>query len=168
MYKRQIHKCFPNPTVLLLEGSIDSCISVALTRKSLAEQGMTVIDRIESTGAIDIHDERLAQFIDALAFEALPQSDLLAYLTGITTAIRLSRAVPTLGFYPICPEAQLDRLESLIGQLDQLNVRVREIGSQRRNKDISLNESARLRMQAHQAEREIKEIENRIKEICHG
>ena len=163
-----IHKCFPNPTVLLLEGTDDCCISVALTRKSLAEQGTTVIDRIESTGAIDMRDRRLASFIEALAFEALPQTDLLTYLTGITTAVRLSRAVPTLGFYPSCPSSQLDRLESLIGQLDQLNTRVREIGNQRRNKDTSLNESARLRMQARQAEREIKVIENRIKEICHG
>ena len=38
-----VHKCFPNPTVLLVEAGGCACISVALTRRSQAEQGATVV-----------------------------------------------------------------------------------------------------------------------------
>lgn len=48
-----VHKCFPNPTVLLIEAGGCVCVSVALTRKSQAEQGATVVDRTEATGAFD-------------------------------------------------------------------------------------------------------------------
>lgn len=47
-----VHKCFPNPTVLLVEAGGCACISVALTRRSQAEQGATVVDRVESTGRV--------------------------------------------------------------------------------------------------------------------
>ena len=41
---RLVHKCFPNPTVILFGGEGEACVSVATTRKSLAEQGATIID----------------------------------------------------------------------------------------------------------------------------
>ena len=41
---RVLHKCFPNPTVILFEGSDQLCISVSITRKNLAEAGTTVVE----------------------------------------------------------------------------------------------------------------------------
>lgn len=75
-----LHKCFPNPTVILLDGEGRVCVSVAVTRRSLAERGATVIDRVESTGAFDPGDETYGGFLRAISFDALPQGDLLSYL----------------------------------------------------------------------------------------
>lgn len=71
-----VHKCFPNPTVILIEAGCRACVSVALTRKSQAEQGATVIDRIEATGAFDPGRPEYADFLGTLAFERLSQGDL--------------------------------------------------------------------------------------------
>ena len=89
-----VHKCFPNPTVILFGGEGEACVSVATTRKSLAEQGATVIDEVQATGAFEPSDARYVPFLDALSFERLPQANLLAYLHGLTWAVRLSRTVP--------------------------------------------------------------------------
>lgn len=75
-----VHKCFPNPTVLLVEAGGCACISVALTRRSQAEQGATVVDRVESTGAFDPGRSEYADFLGALAFGRLSQGDLWEYL----------------------------------------------------------------------------------------
>ena len=90
---RLVHKCFPNPTVVLFGDEDEACVSVATTRKSLAEQGAMVIKAVESTGAFNPGDMRYAPFLDALAFERLPQANLLVYLHGIAWAVRLSRTV---------------------------------------------------------------------------
>lgn len=60
-----VHKCFPNPTVLLVEANGRACVSVALTRRSQAEQGATVVDRVESTGAFDPGRSEYADFLGA-------------------------------------------------------------------------------------------------------
>ena len=82
-----MHKCFPNPTVLLVEAGGCACISVALTRRSQAEQGATVVDRVESTGAFDLGRPEYADFLGALAFGRLSQGDLWEYLVEHRSAV---------------------------------------------------------------------------------
>lgn len=165
---RLVHKCFPNPTVIMFGGEDEACISLATTRKSLAEQGATVIDTVESTGAFNPGDMRYAPFLDALAFERLPQANLLAYLRGIAWVVRLSRVVPSLGFFPACAERDYERLEGLVSRRDSLASQVEDTKRRRRNRELTLNESARLRMELKKLEKELGQTTDEIKEICNG
>lgn len=163
-----LHKCFPNPTVILFGGGAEAYISASITRRSLAEQGTAVIDSVESTGAFDPDEAAMAPFLDSLAFERLPQRDLLAYLEGITWSIRLSRAVPSLGFFPSCGERDREQLETLIARGDALSSKAVEVRKLRRNRDLTLNESAKLRMELRKLEGDLRDIICEIKEICNG
>lgn len=161
-----LHKCFPNPTVILFGGEGQACISVALTRRSLSEQGATVVDRIEATGAFDPSDETYGGFLKTISFDALPQGDLLSYLEGLADAVTLSRAAGSLGFYPSCAPQDRERLLSLVAERDALNSRIADLRKQRRDKDISLNDSARLRMQIKRLDRDSADLSEQLKMIC--
>ena len=163
-----LHKSFPNPTVVLAEGEGGVSVSVALTRKSLAEQGATVVERVDGTGAFDTEDAAWAGLLDALAFDALPQDDLLAYLVGTGRAIRLSRAVPVLGGYPSCDPARADELLALIAEHDRLAAEALSIEAKRRDKELSLNETARLRMDLKATEKKRDAVAEKIRSICNG
>lgn len=163
-----VHKCFPNPTVLLIEAGGRACISVALTRKSQAEQGATVVDRIESTGAFNPGRREYADFLGALAFGRLSQGDLWEYLLDLSRAAALSRAIGGLGFYPSCPAQNRERLLVLTSRYDQLEASIKRLKEQRRSKDVSLNESAKLRMEMKEEERRLRAVADEIKEICNG
>lgn len=165
---RLIHKCFPNPTVILFGGEGEACVSVALTRKSLAEQGATVVERIEATGAFDPRSELYAGLLDALAFDSLPQVDLLSYLEGLAVAVTLARAADSLGFYPMCALQDRERLLALVSEKDELDSTIAELRKQRRDRGLSLNETARLRMEIKRLEKDVANLTNQIKETCHG
>lgn len=163
-----VHKCFPNPTVLLVEAGGCVCVTVALTRKSQAEQGATVVDRIESTGAFDPCSPEYADFLGAMAFGRLSQGDLWEYLLDMARTVKLSRAIGGLGFYPVCPAQDRERLLVLTSHYDELRDSVKRLKEQRRSKDVTLNESAKLRMEMKEEERRLKVIADEIKEICNG
>ena len=155
-------------TVILFGGEDEACISLATTRKSLAEQGAMVIDDVESTGAFDLGDTRYAPFLDALAFDRLPQVNLLVYLRSIAWAVRLSRVVPSLGFFPTCAEQDYERLEGLVARRDVLASQVEDTKRRRRDRELTLNESAHLRMDLKKLEKELGQTTDEIKEICNG
>lgn len=161
-----VHKCFPNPTVLLVEANGRACVSVALTRKSQAEQGATVVDRIESTGAFDPCSPEYADFLDALEFTRLPQDDLLAFLQGIAWTVRLSRSITSLGFYPMCADNNREQLGELIARSDALAKQVSDNRQRRRDRGLSLNESARLRVDAKKLKAEFDSVMDSIKSVC--
>lgn len=163
-----VHRCFPNPTVLLVEAGNRACVSVALTRKSQAEQGATVVDRIESTGAFDPGRPEYAEFLGALALARLSQGDLWEYLLDLSRAAALSRAIGSLGFYPKCPAQDREKLIVLAARYDELGAFVKRMKEQRRSKDITLNESAKLRMEMKEEERRLRAVADDIKEICDG
>lgn len=163
-----VHKCFPNPTVLLIEAGDRACVSVALTRKSQAEQGATVVDSVESTGAFDPNRPEYAEFLDALAFERLSQGDLWEFLLDLSHVVTLSRAIAGLGFYPSCLAQDREKLIVLASSYDELGAFVKRIKEQRRSKDITLNESAKLRMEMKEEERRLRAVADEIKEICNG
>ena len=161
-----VHKCFPNPTVLLIEAGGRACISVALTRKSQAERGATVVDRIESTGTFDTGRPEYADFLGALEFARLPQGDLLAFLQGIAWAVRLSRSITSLGFYPMCADRDREQLGELIARSDALAMQIADMRQRRRDRRLSLNESARLRVEVKKLEAEFDLVMDSIKSVC--
>lgn len=163
-----MHKCFPNPTVLLIEAGGRACVSVALTRKSQAEQGATVVDRIEATGAFDPGCSEYAEFLGALAFVRLSQGDLWEYLLDMVRVVALSRAIGGLGFYPSCPAQDREKLIVLTARYDELGASVKRLRERRWSKDITLNESAKLRMEMKEEERRLRAVTDEIREICNG
>lgn len=163
-----IHKCFPNPTIILFDGAEASCISVGLTRKSHSEQGATVIDRIETTGAFLLDNERYVPFLNKLAFSSLPQGNLLEYLEGIRTNIKLSKAINVLGYFPTCNNDTQEQLFDLLTAFEVTSRKIRELEVQRRtDKNLTLNESSKLRIEQKHLEKEATGLAKQIKEICH-
>lgn len=165
---RLLHKCFPNPTVIVFDGENHTCISAAMTRKSFAEKGAVVIEEIQSTGRFTMQDPRYAPFLDALDFNNLDQRDLLCLLRDIAWNIQLSRSVPALGFFPSCSEQDKDRLVELIGENDRLGKEFNEIQAAGKDKDITLNEKAKLRMRGKEIKKRCDVVALEIKEICDG
>lgn len=166
---RLLHKCFPNPTVVLFGGANSLCISVATIRKSLAEKGAVVVDAIESTGNLYAKDEGFASFYESLGFDRLPQDNLWAYLSGIAWNVKLSHAVWSVGFFPACPEHKRESLRGLIGKQEALVEEMEELVRRRRvDKELTLNESARLRMREKQLRKELDGVIDEMKAVCDG
>ena len=57
---------------------------------------------------------------------------------------------------------------ALVGEKNELDSTIAELRKQRRDKDISLNDSARLRMEIKRLEKDAANLTNQIKETCHG
>ncbi len=163
---RLLHGCFPNPTVILQEAGDGIAVSVALTRRSHAERGATVVSDVESTGLFDPDNERYAPFLDSLAFDRLPQDDLLSYLRALASCVRLSQAIGPLGFYPACAPADRERLLALVADYDRQQGEVDALAEQRRAKDVTPNESAQLRMRIRRAERQRDGTLDEIRQLC--
>lgn len=163
-----LHKCFPNPTIIVFEGAGSMCISVAITRRSLAERGASVVDVQESTGAFTPSDKAYEPFLNELAYAKLPQADLLVYLEALVNRVRRANSVRSLGYYPECRAEDVDRLMELIAKTNKLAGEIEALRAQRRDKELSLNESAKLRMQSRKLEQEHKSLTQQIEEICHG
>lgn len=161
-----LHKCFSNPTVLLQESDDSVAISVALTRRSHAERGATVVYQVESTGLFDPKDARHASFLDAIAFDQLPQGDLLSYLDALAVCVRLSRASEPLGFYPCCSLGDQEHLLELVSTYETQQRELDALNEQRRDKDTSPNESAHLRMQIRNVEHQRDRMIESIRELC--
>lgn len=161
-----LHGCFPNPTVILQEAGDQVALSVDITRRSLAERGATVVSGVESTGLFDPEDEHYAPFLRALAFDHLPQDDLLSYLETFAGCVRLSRAIPALGFYPSCAPGNRERLLELVAEYDRCQREVDALAGQRKGKDVSPNESARLRMEIRKKEQSMTDAADEIRRLC--
>lgn len=161
-----LHKCFPNPTVVLQEAGGRKCISVAVTRKSLSEKGATVVERVESTGLFDTDVEALQPFIDCLSFDRLPQADLYTYLNEMADDVMLARAVDTLGFYPVVGPDKRGEIIVRTNRYDALQSEIRSLKEERRSPDVTLNDSAKLRMKMRKAENERDAVLNEIRELC--
>ena len=141
---------------------------LAAILNGLLEQGATVVDRVESTGAFDPGRSEYADFLGALAFGRLSQGDLWEYLVDLSRTVALSRAIGGLGFYPVCPARDREKLIALTSRYDEMGASVKRLKEQRRSKDITLNESAKLRMEMKEEERRLRAVADEIKEICNG
>lgn len=163
---RVIHPCFPNPTVLLFENSDEVCLSCAVTRMSQAERGATVVEDVTSTGGFDPGDPLYASLLADLALNRMPQGDLYEYVRELSWLLRLGRLTGSLGFYPSCAPAQRVRLLELSSERDELVARRNTIAEQRRSRDLTLNETAKLRMEQREVEGMAKRLLEEINEIC--
>ena len=163
-----VHKCFPNPTVIMQDVGDKACVSVSLTRKSHAERGATVMEAVESTGLFDARALEWQPFLDAIAYPRLPQGDLYEYLSAMAGDVMLSRAIDALGFYPQAHPGDQERILVLVNRYDVVRSEVRQLYEQRNGPDVTLNESAKLRMLIRKAENQQEAILNEIKELCHA
>ena len=164
---RVIHPCFPNPTVLLFENGGEACLSCAVTRMSQAERGATVVEDVTSTGGFDPADPLYTSLLADLALNRMPQGDLYEYVRELSWLLRLGCLTSSLGFYPSCAPAQRVRLLELSAERDALMARRNAIAEQRRSRDLTLNETAKLRMEQRDTDKKIEAILGEIKEICH-
>lgn len=165
---RLLHKCFPRPTVLLVDAEDVHCLSVAITRRSMAEHGMTVLDTIDSSGEFREGDASWDGFLDAIAFDRLSQEDLLTYLRALAGCARLAKAIPVIGLYPRCSVADADALFCLIARDEALRAEERSVRERRKNGSLTLNETAKLRMKLKAIESERAKLASEMKELCHG
>ena len=163
---RVIHPCFPNPTVLLFENGGEVCLSCAVTRMSQAERGATVVEDVTSTGGFDPADPLYASLLADLALNRMPQGDLYEYVRELSWLLRLGRLTGSLGFYPSCAPAQRVRLLELSSERDELVARRNTIAEQRRSRDLTLNETAKLRMEQREVEGRSERLLKEINEIC--
>lgn len=163
-----LHRCFPNPTVLLMEGSSGITISVALTRKSLAEKGAMVVEEQHHTGVLDPESTNTWNMLEALAFERLPQDNLLAYLREAMWRSRLVKASGTLGFYPECGRRDRERLVELLTETELLSREAAGLALARRDRELSLNEQMKLRVRLRGMEEQRGLLVAKVKELCGG
>lgn len=164
-----LHKAFPNPVVLLFEepgGKVG--VSVSLKRKSHAEKGAVVVERTESARLFDSEDAAYADYLADIRHAALPQSDLLAYVSALCDRTAKAAAIASIGEYPHCKDADTPQLMALLAHLRDSQNEINVLRSQYRDKEATLAESSRLRMALKKKEREHDKLATEIKELCHG
>ena len=164
-----LHKAFPNPVVLLFEepgGKVG--VSVSLKRKSHAEKGAVVVERTESARLFDPEDVAYADYLADIRHNALPQSDLLAYVTAICDRTAKAAAIGAIGEYPHCKDADTLQLMMLLSSLRDTQSEINVLRSQYLDREATIAESSRLRMALKKKERERDSVANEIKELCHG
>lgn len=162
---RVIHPCFPNPTVLLFENGGEVCLSCAVTRMSQAERGVTVVEDVTLTGGFDPAVALYAPLLADLALNRMPQGDLYEYVRELSWLLRLGRLTGSLGFYPSCAPAQRVCLLELSSERDELVARRNAIAEQRRSRDLTLNETAKLRIEQRKVDKKLEDVLDEIKAI---
>ena len=164
-----LHKCFPNPVIILSEAPDGRVgVSVSIKRMSLAEHGAVAMEEFASTGLFQHDAEGWKDFLHAIDFDDVPQDDLLTFIQTIADRIRLAKSIEALGFYPHCPPSRASDLLILIKQLNERQREIRALDAERRNKDTSLAESSKIRVRMRDISRNRDEIANEIRSICNG
>lgn len=165
---RLVHGCFPNPTVMLITGQSERtmAVSVAIRRKSLAERGAFVTDKILSTGLFDPSDAKFAPYMERLSYQTLPQTTLLDYLTALGDRSLLARSVKALGFYPICNDSDVDLLMAHVKEMNELSSKINELNDARRSKDVTLADTTKLRVEMRKLEQQRASVMDEIKVMC--
>lgn len=165
---RMVHGCFPNPTVILAEGFANPgiAVTVALRRKSLAEHGAFVTEKIYSSGLFKAESPEYAPYLERLSFATLPQTTLLDYLTALGDRTLLARSVKALGFYPICKDADAGLLMGHVKAMNALTSKINELNDARKSKDATLADTTKLRIEMRKLEQQRESVMDEIKEIC--
>ena len=162
-----LHPLFPNPTVIFFEKDDEVAVSVAIKRKSLAERGAMVVEGVQITGLFDASAEPYVKFLDEVAYNALPQDDLLTFLRAFANRARLCKAVRTLGFYPKCRDVDVVRFFGHLARMEELQSEIAGLQAKRKSPETSLNESSKLRVEVRKLEKERDKQAEMIKELCH-
>lgn len=163
-----LHKVFPNPTVILFDDTAGRMgISAAIKRKSRAEHGAVVVETVQGSGLFRPESSGYDAFLAQLSYDQLPQTDLLGYMDALSNRVMLSKTIPTLGFYPRCKEAAAETFSVLVKQLESLKSRIGVLQTQRKDKETTLAESTKIRMQIKQEQQLLDQISKQVKELCH-
>lgn len=163
-----LHAAFPNPVLLLGEhedGRVG--LSASIKRKSLAERGAVVVERVANTGLFRSSEPWAAGFFEKLAFDELDQANLLAWQRDAMQRIRLAKIAPGLGLYPVCAADDVEQLFELAKRLAGADAEVAELEARRRAKDVSLAESSKLRVELRSKKKDRDALVAAIKELCH-
>ncbi|MBR3312850.1 MAG: DUF4391 domain-containing protein [Atopobiaceae bacterium] len=164
-----LHKTFPNPVVLLFEepgGMVG--VSVSLKRKSHAEKGAVVVERIETARLFDPTKQAYADYLADIRHAALPQSDLLAYVTALCDRTAKAAAIGAIDTYPRCEDKDTPKLMALLARLREAEAAISVLRVRYRGRGASIAQTSRLRMEIRKAERERDAVANVVKELCHG
>lgn len=164
-----LHRVFPNPVVLLFEepgGKVG--ISVSIKRKSLAEKGAVVVERAESMNLFDPTEQPYADYLADIRHTTLPQSDLLAYVTALCDRTAKAAAIASIGEYPHCRDTDTAQLKALLAHLRDIQTEISVLRLRYRDKEATLAESSRIRIELRRKEREHDILATEIKELCHG
>jgi len=161
-----LHGLFPNPTMLLIEVGEFIAVSVALTRKSIAEHGVMVVDEQATSRYFELGEQIYQDFIQALGFDCAPQENLLEFVKHYIRLIRLSRYVKTLGFYPVVPKGNEQVFFEMIRQYESCSQEIARIQGERQGAPLRI--AAKLRVSLDDAEKQQLELSNRIKEYCNA
>lgn len=163
-----IHKSIPNPTVVLIDTDYELFLSASITRKSQAEHNAVVLESISSSNHISRADKSqpLEDFYRALAYSKLSQENLLDFIGDLAWQIQLSRMASDLGYYPQCEIEDRPTLRSLVVKKNTFQSQINALVAQRRVSTISLNESAKLRVQEHKLRQEFDTVMNSIQRLC--
>ena len=124
------------------------------------------MEAVESTGPFDEKTPEWQPFLDAISYDRLPQGDLYEYLRAMAWDVMLARAIDALGFYPQARGGSQERILVLVNRYDVLRSEVRQLYEERNAPNVTLNESAKLRMRIRKAENQRDAILNEIKELC--
>ena len=163
-----LHKCFPNPTVIMQELGEQISLSIAIKRKSLAEKGAVVVARTESVRPFNTEDAAYEDYLVDIDYANLPQQNLLAYLTALCDRTFKASAIGAIGAYPRCSDADTPKLMALLSQLKELRSSINDLEQQYRDKDTTIAESSKLRMELVCKKQEQTDLSDRIKELCNG
>lgn len=163
-----LHRTFPNPTVLLFEAEEACGVSVALKRKSLTEHGAVVVEQIAGTGWFDPDDTAYGNYLEAIAYSALPQATLLEFMRTFAQRTLGVRCIGTLGFYPAVREGAVDELVAQVRRMSELQTQIEELRARRRSRETSLADSTKLRVEIKKLEKEKLVVAEGIKELCDG
>lgn len=165
---RIVHSCFPNPTVILAEGYANPglAVSVAIRRKSLAEQGAFVTEREATSGLLDPQRQEYEAFLERLSFKTLPQTTLLDYASAMADRCLAAYTARTLGFYPRCRDDDTAALMLEVKHLRTLESKINELQGIRKAKDSQLSETTKVRVEIRKTETERDSVMEKIKELC--
>lgn len=163
-----LHRTFPNPTVLLFEAEEACGVSLALMRKSLAEHGAVVVEQIAGTGWFDPDDTAYGNYLEAIAYSALPQATLLEFARVFARRTLAAKCIGALGFYPVVRERAVDELMTRVRRLEELQTQIEELQAKRRSRETSLADSTKLRVEIKKLEKERSAAAEGIKELCDG
>lgn len=162
-----LHKVFPNPMILLFEASNENMgISASIKRKSLAEHGAVVVENTQGAGLFDKSDGRYQPLLSRVSFDSLPQVNLLEFITALANRLMLSKAIPVLGFYPVCKEALAETLIGQVKKLQSLQSEVAHFEELRRSKDITLAQSTKIRMELNDKKKQRGLLAEEIRNLC--
>lgn len=158
------HKIFPNPVFLIIGlPEKEIILSTCHKRLNLQDNEKVVNEEVKTTEPFRlINEEAYEEFINEMAFNKMPFSDLYKRYDWMHNNIQLARAVPYIGVYPESTENREEMVQSL-NFIEELEI---EIGKflREQKKAIEFNEKMDWHMKIKRKEQQLKKEIEGLKE----